>query len=84
MASRDQIYDRLLRPDSMRAARAALISRYEWFIHQSELKNFRGIKENGLQLNDRNPDFPYEASQLEICVLGASCRNILCLTPLDL
>jgi hypothetical protein len=51
---RDPIYDRLLEPEAMAAARAALISHYEWFLHRSACGNFESIQAtNARQLGQK-------------------------------
>jgi hypothetical protein len=80
MDHRDPIYDRLLEPEVMKAAREALCSQYRWFRHVSPLQNFEGIKRLGLE--PRDPGFiGYQPSSLEIIRCGPNWRNIICLSP---
>ena len=81
MEPRDPIYDRLLEPEAMGAAWAALISRYEWFLHRSACGNFESIQTTGLE--PRKPYYPsYVLSDLELSLFGENGRNIVCVTPL--
>ncbi len=79
--ARHPIYDRLFRPEGMKAARDALLSQDDWFLHQSPKENFESIKANGLVPNDP-VYYGYEASPYEIHMFGESYRSIVCFSPI--
>jgi hypothetical protein len=81
MDSRDRIYDRLLEPRLMSDARAALIGKYEWFLHRKCIVDFGGVKDKGLEPRDQE-FYGYRPSTYERRRLGENWRNIICLGPL--
>jgi len=75
----NQLLEHYLTPAGMVEARADLCSRYEWFLHVSDVGLFDTIKKEGLKPN--NPGCTPHS--LATKYLGSKAHEILCLRPLS-
>jgi hypothetical protein len=74
----NRIHERLLSQDGMHAGRAAVVEKYEWFVHATPLRNFPSIKAAGL--DPRQPEVSHPIAEV-LAARGENGRRIVCLSP---
>jgi hypothetical protein len=76
-AMTSKIHERLLSPEGMLVGRAAVVERYEWFIHATPLCKFPSIQATGLE--PRQPEASHPIA--EVLAARENGQKIVCLSP---